>query len=174
MTISTRPANPDDVFPISKLFAASWKYAYADIVNSGYLNSLPDEHWVSFLETGMAEHKLISMLAEEDGKLIGAAVMRQSLLEQFPHDGELVCFYLLPDQIGKGIGHILLMAIEDLLRENAYTHCVLDVLTENKSAKIFYKKHGFAQTDFILKTQLGNQELKCNIMRKALVDIEQA
>lgn len=168
MKITTRVANIDDIHRISKLFATSWRYAYTGIVSSEYLNSLSDEHWVDFLQTGLSEHKIDCVLAEENSNIVGASVTRKSLIEQFPDDGELVCLYLLPEQIGKGTGHILFMSVADLLRKNGYTYCILDVLTENKRAKDFYKKHGFEQMEFKTKATLGKQELDCNIMRKAL------
>lgn len=168
MKITTRTADIEDIHAISRLFAESWKYAYRDIVSKDYLDALPDEHWIVFLQTGLSEHTINCLVAEEDGKMIGASVTRKSLIEQFPDDGEIVCFYLLPGQIGKGVGHILFMSVDNLLRESGYTHCVLDVLADNHRAKCFYKKHGFEQTDLIAKATLGNQELACNTMRKVL------
>jgi len=163
-----RPADNDDVYAVSKLFAASWKYAYTGIVNSEYLCALSDEHWISFLQMGLYEQKIDCLIVEKDGEIVGASVSRKSLIDQFPDDGELVCLYLLPEQIGKGIGHILLTAVEDLLRNKGYSHYIVDVLTENQRAKDFYKAHGFEQMEFIAKTVLGSQELECNLMRKAL------
>lgn len=167
----TRNAKLDDIYAISQLFAASWKYAYKDVVNAEYLNSLMGEHWVDFLKMGLSEYKIDCILAEEDSEIIGAAVIRKSLIEQYPNDGELVCLYLLPKQIGKGVGKILFKVVTDLLKRSGYTHCILNVLTENRRAKAFYKKHGFEQMEFISKTTLGNQELECNVMRKALFDV---
>jgi ribosomal protein S18 acetylase RimI-like enzyme len=168
METVVRPAEYSNVCAISKLFAASWKYAYADIINPEYLRSLSDEHWISFLQTGLSEQKIDCLIIENDNEIVGASIVRKSLIERFPHDGELVCLYLLPEQIGKGIGHILITGIEELMRSKGYTHCILDVLTENQRAKNFYKMHGFEEKEFTTKTILGNQELECSLMRKVL------
>lgn len=168
MNKKIRVASIGDIYEISKLFASSWRFAYKDIVNHLYLQSISDEHWVKFLYTGISEQSIDCLVVEDDNRIVVASVIRESLIEQFPNDMEIVGLYLLPESIGNGYGHELLISIADLCSKKGYAHCVLDVLADNRLAKRFYKRNGFVQTEFIVKTTLGSQELECNIMRKEL------
>lgn len=81
---------------------------------------------------------------------------------------ELVSIYLLPECVGRGLGHFFYRAIEDAIKARGYTRCVLDVLAENKRAVRFYEGHGFTATGEVIYAKLGKEEYPCNIMAKEM------
>lgn len=166
--LTVRNADIRDCAAVSKLLKESWQFAYAGLVDDEYLASIGDDHWVSFLQTGLSEGNIDCILVQKDGCVIGACVVRQSLIQQLPEDGEMVCLYLLPGYIGTGAGHILYIAAETLLIQKGCSRCILDVLEGNHRAIQFYKAHGFEQTETKTDITLGSQKLVCLMMRKAL------
>lgn len=164
--IVCRQALPMDAAVISRIFAESWKFAYSGIVEAGYLQNLREDHWVSFLKSGMQEGSLFCTVLDVENKPMGAAVARLSQIAQFPKDGEIVCLYLLPDAMGKGLGSVLLRYVEKQLLEQQYKSFVLDVLANNARAIAFYEKNGYANTGYEVETTLGQQTLLCKCMRK--------
>lgn len=156
---------------MSAIIAHSWKQSYYGIVNDQYLFSLPDTHWVDYLERGFDDGVIDAFLAQVDGRPAGCLVCRRSRLDSYPDDCEIVVLYLLSDFIGCGVGKRLLAAAVELMREQGYTHCILDVLEDNRRAQRFYFGQGFEDTGRRLHVRLGHQTLNCFVLRRALTDV---
>jgi ribosomal protein S18 acetylase RimI-like enzyme len=157
-----RTSGIEDIDNISKVLAASWKTAYRGIVNDDYLDSLTDNHWIELLNTGMNNDGVFAMVIE-DQDIIGAAILGKTEKE---HEINLISFYLHPDKIGQGFGHVFYNGIEAELKAKGFSECVLDVLEYNKRAIRFYESHGFAITNSEVLTTLGNHEYVCKVYRK--------
>ena len=157
-----RIAGFEDIDNISKVMAASWKTAYRGIVNDDYLDSLTDEHWIEFLNTGMNDDSVFTMVLEEPD-IIGAAILGKTEAEQ---EINLISFYLLPDKIGQGFGHAFFNGIEAQLKAKGVSECVLDVLENNKRAIQFYESHGFVTANSEVLVTLGNHEYVCRVYKK--------
>lgn len=166
--ITIRHAQKDDITTISRVLASSWKSAYRGIVHDAYLDALLYDRWVPFLESGFIDHKLQGLVLEKEGMIMGVSLTRMSMEVIYPADGELVSLYLLPGYIGCGYGHALYEAAESELQQEGYTHCVLNVLSDNLRAIRFYHEHGFAETGQETKAALGERDYFCKIMRKAI------
>lgn len=165
--MSVRKARVSDIPAISGVLAASWKTAYRGIVEGDYLSKIEDTHWVSFLEAGLRENAVFSFVLERDGEMIGASILRMA--EEEESTAELISFYLLPEEIGKGSGGFFYGEIEKLLREKGCRACALDVLEKNERAIKFYLKHGFEYTEEPFLVKLGERQYPCKRMRKRLV-----
>ncbi len=157
-----RTAGFDDINNISKVLAASWKTAYRGIVNDDYLDSLTDEHWIEFLNSGMNNNSVFAMVIEEQD-IIGAAILGKTEAE---HEINLISIYLLPDKIGQGFGHAFYNGIEAELQAKGFSEIVLDVLENNKRAIRFYESHGFVTTNSEALATLGNHEYVCKLYKK--------
>jgi ribosomal protein S18 acetylase RimI-like enzyme len=166
--IVTRIAGEDDVPIIGSILCDSWKHAYRGLVEDRYLDTLSSDRWTDFLTEGFANNKLNCLLILVDGLPAGAAVVRRSEINFYPDDAEMVCLYLLPAYIGRGIGTVLLKKMEQILIEMNYTHCVLDVISANRQAVRFYEHKGFIKTGAPVGVTLDGQILSCDIMRKTL------
>ena len=162
--INIRNAGLDDVSTISCVLAASWKSAYRGIVHDEYLDAFDNNHWVDFLNMGLKNKMIFAMVLEEEQNIIGAAILSGD-----KKDAHLMSFYLLPEKMGQGLGHILYNGIETALRNRGFAKCVLYVLGRNNRAIHFYKTHGFIDINRKVHTKLGKQEYICNTYEKCLL-----
>jgi GNAT superfamily N-acetyltransferase len=163
--ICTRIACCEDAAAISDLLTASWKSAYRGIVNDPYLDELDSVHWVDYLISGMKDKSIWAMVLEKDRDMIGAAVLRET---ENKGQAELISFYLSPDRIGQGFGHVFYAAIEGEIKSRSLKKCVLDVLEHNNRAIQFYEKHGYAHTGHQIEVSLGKDKYVCKVYEKSL------
>ncbi len=165
--ITVRPAVLADIADISRVFARSWKSAYRGMVDAAYLSQITDDRWIKPLSAELPAKLLDALVACCGTQTVGAVLMRRSKVTSYPDDGEIVAIYLHPDWFGKGGGQTLLDAALIHLKEKGFTHCVLDVLSDNQRAKRFYIKNGFHFTGHTEELTLG-EPVVCEIMRKSL------
>ena len=162
---NVRIAGIEDIDDISRVLAASWKTVYRGIVHDDYLDALKNDHWVEFLNAGLKSGSIFSMVIEISKKIIGAAILSEA--EQ-KGEANLISFYLLPEKIGQGFGHVFYSAIEDELRRRGFQNCVLDVLERNARAIHFYITHGYADTHKKISATLGTHNYMCKVFMKSL------
>ena len=153
---------------ISKTLAECWKSAYKGIVSDDYLSSLPDSHWIDYLEKNLKNSSVDCIVVKKDKKIIGASIFGSSITDDYPTDSEIISLYLLPQFIGQGIGHMLLNRAENELIEKKYKNCVICVFCENERAIRFYKFHGYEIVSECKEVTLGTQKLQYYNMRKGL------
>lgn len=139
----TRQANPDDAKTISSVLAKSCKELYKGIVDDACLDALTPNTWTSYLDAGLREGSLFSIIMEENSEIIGVAVLRET---EYRQEVELVSIYLLPEHSGKGLGVQFYREVESQCRALGYTSCVLDIIDGNRRATEFYCKCGFSCT----------------------------
>ncbi|MDR2909141.1 MAG: GNAT family N-acetyltransferase [Oscillospiraceae bacterium] len=163
--VVTRAGKIDDAEKISRVLALSWKTAYRGIVNDDYLDKLKDTYWVEFLTEGLKNGTVFSIVIEDDRGIFGAAILSRTEKEC---EVNLISFYLIPDKIGQGFGHIFYSAIESELKDREFSTCVVDVLESNARAISFYKAHGFVDTGRAVSTALAEQNYTCLVFEKPL------
>jgi len=162
--INIRNGVLEDVSAISNVIASSWKSAYRGIVHDEYLDSLNDSHWIDFLSTGMSGQAVFSMVLEQDEDIIGSAIL---ITEEA--QAHLLSFYLVPEMIGYGFGHVFYNGVEAELKRRGFVKCVLDVLQDNDRAIRFYEAHGFLDTNSRITAKLGESEYACKVFEKSLL-----
>lgn len=156
--------NPDpEEFPlVSKQLAESYRAAYRGMMRQDYLASLNDGHWVSILQQGVSRGDTC-LIAEQNGEILGTVVYGPSPENAKTADWHAI--YIAPDQIGQGLGQKLYAAMEDNMRNQGFTSCVLEVLTDNQRAIRFYQDRSFAITDTFTVEENG-MTLHCHTMVK--------
>lgn len=162
--MQVRIAQDKDINQISSVLATSWKTAYRGLVNDDYLDSLQSDHWLYFLASGLHDGTLFAMVVEDNQKIFGAAIL------SWEADGaaNLLSFYLLPEYIGQGYGHVFFHGIEEELKQRNVCKCRLDVLEHNKRAIRFYVSHGFKDTGKRKVSTLGVCEYICEVFENDL------
>ncbi|MCL2008940.1 MAG: GNAT family N-acetyltransferase [Synergistaceae bacterium] len=165
LMISVRLAHTEDIEKISYVLAASWKTAYRGIVDDDYLDSLSNDHWVDFLATALNGDSVFAMVLQEKQEIVGASILGKSEQENETH---MISLYLLPEKIGKGLGHIFYSEIEKEIQNKGFTKCTIDVLKDNERAIKFYKMHGFVDMFVEAKTTLGSQDYPYMVFEKVL------
>jgi ribosomal protein S18 acetylase RimI-like enzyme len=163
--VSVRMAQTEDIMKISHLLAISWKTAYRGIVDDDYLDALRDDHWVDFLTTALKGDAIFSMVLQENQEIVGASILGKTETESVIN---LITFYLLPDKIGKGFGHIFYNEIEKGIVNKGFAKCIIDVFENNDRAIKFYKAHGFVDTLVEEKTTLGKRDYPYKVFEKVL------
>jgi len=163
--VNIRAARLEEISKISSVIAASWKTAYRGIVNDDYLNSLRSDHWVDFLDSGLGNNSVFSMVIENNQEVIGTAILKET---ENKCEVCLISLYLLPNKIGQGFGHIFYTGVETELKNKGFSNCILDVLENNKRAIRFYKAHGFIDSGIEIKAVLGECNYTCTILEKTL------
>lgn len=146
----------DNRLEISKIYEASWKYAYRDIIPQAYLDSIPKGNWAAALDAADRQ----TLVCLDDGNYIGTSSFGKSRLAQYPDCGEIISIYLLPEYIGKGYGKALLKAVVSELKKQGFEEVFLWALEDNTKAKNFYTHFGFAITEDRLNIKIGGKELR--------------
>lgn len=139
---------------ISKVHAASWRFAYKGIIPQDYLDKIQDGRWADRMDVTR------TLVCVEDGRIVGTSTISKSRLERLPDCGEVISIYLLPDRIGKGYGKALMTAALSELKARGFDEVFLWVLEENERARRFYERFGFLPTDDFLDTAIGGKPLR--------------
>lgn len=152
-----RPVCPsDDRNAISLIYEESWKYAYKGIVPQAYLDSIPAGQWATKLD----QEGVGSLVAVEDGKLIGTSSYCKSRWAEFGECGEIISIYFLPQYMGRGYGKKLLNAVVSKLQGLGFEDIFLWVLEENERARTFYERCGFIATEHHMEYEIGGKMLR--------------
>ena len=149
-------ATQQDAPAISAIFAAGWRFAFADRINRNYLDSITDTHWVEALQTWLlADVK--ALVAQADGAIAGAIVYGPSRESQKSDYAEIIALYLYPQFVRRGVGSALMREALDQLKTAGFTRCYLHVLDTNERAQAFYRTFGFSPTgETICVTKTGD------------------
>lgn len=139
-----REATVKDVKDISRIYAQSWKAAYAGLLPQAFLDTIDDGRWVEKFNADIGGGALSALMIMDGGRPAGCAAFGRSREESRTGWGELVSVYLHPDYFGAGYGQALLEAAMHKLREQGHERVFLWVLRENSRARRFYEKNGFA------------------------------
>ena len=133
--MEVRPAGLDDVRLTEEVRVATWKVAYRGVVPDEHLDAMTvtDER-VAHLQARYGGD-VRTLLAEDDGRAVGMAVVGPCRDEDRPGERELYALYVLPERWGSGVGQVLWDA--------ALPFTSLWVLADNPRARAFYERNGF-------------------------------
>ncbi len=152
---TVRPATIRDARAIAHIRVSTWRAAYEGLIDDAVLAAMDAEREAAIRtdrwtrdHAGGESVDLIAVAA--DGAAVGWASYGGSRDERWPDAGELSALYALPDQWGRGVGHALMRAVEDALREAGYREAFLWVLEGNDRAARFYEAHGWAEDGTVL------------------------
>ncbi len=146
----------DDRMALSRVYEASWKYAYKDIIPQDYLDSVPEGKWAQAVERP-GIHTLVML----DGDLIiGTTSVCAARCAERKGFGEVVSIYFLPEYMGKGYGKQLLAEAVKELEKMGFDHIFLQVLEENHRARHFYEKCGFRFSGRFADDNIGGKGVR--------------
>ncbi len=146
----------DNRLEISRIYEASWKYAYKNIVPQEYLDAIPEGKWVPVLDTPGWQ----TLICIDDGKYVGTSSFSKSRFDNYSECGEIISIYLLPEYMGKGYGKKLFETTVAELTRQGFKEIFLWTLEDNDIAKNFYKNRGFRQTEDYLDDNIGGKNLR--------------
>lgn len=146
----------DDRLAVSRIYEESWKSAYRGVIPQAYLDAIPVGRWAANRDQGGRR----SLVLEEEGQLIGVACAGPSRWPDYPDFGEIVSLYLLPAFVGRGYGKALLAAAVETLADLGCRDALLWVLEENRRARRFYERAGFASNGDFMDDEIGGKPLR--------------
>ena len=144
LDLNIRPATAEDARAIAEVHIASWRHAYAGVVDKDFLAELDVERrtdeWASRLAE--ASHRTRILVAEQEGTVVGFAMLGPSRDEDAELGGlEIHAIYLQPEAWGRGVARELMRTV--LSDTPTETPLTLWVLAANERARHFYRRHGF-------------------------------
>ncbi len=141
-----RRARVDDAGALADINRRGWTFAYADYVDvekilaaSGDL----EERWREGL-SDRHDPRRIWVAEDEAGRVTGFVSVGPSRDEDArPGEGELMAIYLVPEEVGTGVGRALLARGEQSLADLGFAAATLWVFEANTRARRFYERNGW-------------------------------
>ncbi len=141
--MQVRIAEPSDAEAIARIHCASWRDAYANILDRAFLDGPIEEDRRSLWQKRMdapSAGQLVFMIEDALGPQGFICIFKDA----DPEFGSLIDnLHVLPSQRGNGLGHRLFEAgINALLSDGPNTGYHLWVFEENQAALRFYRRLG--------------------------------
>ena len=163
--VSVRPATIEDAADMARLHVLTWRAAYHGMLPDDFLYKILDiadqtPKWKAIIagtmEPGATKHIMLADIGEHGVR----ADTREHSLQGFvifrPGQGEITLdarnpdyklglidsLYVMPDFWGCGLGHAMMKAAFEVLREEKYTDVYLTTFEENITAHGFYERQG--------------------------------
>lgn len=141
-----------DIGAVGELHVRSWQSAYAGLVPQSHLDGLDvAEHTERRRRHFAAANGQVDNLVAEEaaGRVVGWATLGPYRSDEGEEsvrtdDGEVYSLYLLPEQIGRGIGRALAEEVRRRAEVRGFGRLRLWVLEENTRARRFYERAGYA------------------------------
>jgi len=141
---SIRIAGEEDRLAIARVHIRSWQVAYRGLIDDDFLDALRPEDRAGIYPIGPAAATMPrTIVAEEDGEIVGFATMVPSRDEDAPGFGEISALYVDPDRWRGGVGRRLLEESRRHMREAGFEEGLLWVLVGNEPAERFYEEDGW-------------------------------
>ena len=140
--MTVRPGTPADAAAIAALQTRTWWSAYGDRVDPGVLAEAAEGREALWDEILARDRRTV--VAEQDGAIVGFASWGESRDEDGEGDGELYAIYVAPEAQGAGVGTTLHDLVLDRLRALGFVAATLWTLAANAQARSFYEHAGWA------------------------------
>ncbi|MDG4793252.1 GNAT family N-acetyltransferase [Micromonospora sp. WMMD1082] len=147
MTVTLRPATPDDLMAVGALHQRSRVAAYSSFLPAEALADPTPEamgrYWAERWVWERDDHRMT--VAERDGALAGFSYLGPDD-EGDPGTGLLCAIHLDPAERGRGVGRQLMIDALAGMRARGWRRAVLWVLRDNTPARRFYERGGWQPT----------------------------
>ncbi len=138
---------PGDAAALAELGARTFVDAFAAANRAEDISAyLERTYGASMQRREIEDANVVTLLVEDDGRTIGFAQLRRSVVPQCVHDAnaiELARFYVDQRWHGRGVAQQLMDAANDAARSRNATSVWLGVWERNARAIAFYEKAGF-------------------------------
>src|SRR5206468_1126180 len=120
-----------------------WRGAYEGLLPQTMLDNQSVQRRADYWRDQVARPGQITLVADNDGHVIGFAASGPSRDDDAGDAGELYAIYVAPPAWSTGAGHALHEATVAML-SGEFDEAVLWVLTGNARARAFYERHGWS------------------------------
>ena len=148
-----RRAEAADAAAVARIHVASWKAAYRGIMPDAVIARTDLAYRTAFWTARIADREWPVFVIEEDGEAVAFCQMisTRDTDDDPTRVGHITSLHVLPQLRRQGYGRVLLELVFEEFRRRGYTEVTLWVLEENRMARAFYERMGFA-TDGGMKT----------------------
>ncbi len=148
--INIRPATPTDVPTIGRLGALLVR-EHHDFDPQRFIAATPqtEKGYGSFLGTQLEEPKIVILVAERDGNVIGytySGVEGTDYMSLRGPAGVMYDIVVDPDHRQRGVGRILVDATLEALKSKGAPRVVLSTAERNAAAQRLFERAGFRRT----------------------------
>ena len=145
IALSVRPAQRADAPGVAAVHVRSWQIGYRGRLPDDYLAELrPEDRSQSYRFDDADPAHPKTLVAVEDGRIIGFATTGPAVGDDAEPAGELLALYVDPPSWGCGVGRALIGAARGRLVDHGFTRAVLWVLAGNTRAERFYRNDGWS------------------------------
>jgi GNAT superfamily N-acetyltransferase len=141
-----RQATPDDARAIAEVHVRTWQIAYVEFVSAEFLTGLAqllNEPALTRRRQALEDPGQTTLVAEEDGRILGFAAAGLNRDDLGPNVGELYAIYVHPKAWDQGVGTRLITHAEAILVEAGYQRAILWTLGANARTRRFYENRGW-------------------------------
>ena len=140
-----RPAEPADALEVAGVHVRSWQSAYRGLLPDEYLDGLrAEDRAPRYRFDGVDPDAPSTVLATDDGAVVGFATTGPARDEDAAGLGELYALYVDPPHWSTGAGRALIGDARGRLGAAGFASAVLWVLVGNGRAERFYRRDGWA------------------------------
>lgn len=148
-----RRATPGDAVGLAEAHIATWQHAYRDIFPDEFLDGLDMPGRVAWFQTSIDHGSVILVAEGHERPVIGFCSVGSARADE--GWGEVYAIYVHPDGWGQGHGYALLRAGEDALYGMGHHAALLWVVEQNRRARDFYLRQGWALGDRFVVEEIG-------------------
>lgn len=147
MCITIEKLSAENIEELIEIARDSWKWTYADIYSIDFINNWIDENYsrerlLNEITRAHSDQDVIFLGSFIKSKLVGFIELKTDA-----DRAELLRLYLRPEYTHRGIGKLLLLGAEAIMKKNGIVQCRLLVHQKNNIGKSFYEKNGFEVKD---------------------------
>ena len=143
--LALRSPGPPDARAAAELHYRSWIATYGPLLAPDQAARLTlterVEHWERLLGERSADRG--ALVAERAGRIVGL-VEWEIGPEGDRAVGEVHAIHIAPEERGRGVGTVLLVAAVEAMRSLGVRHAILWVLDGNATARRFYERQGLS------------------------------
>ena len=151
-----RSPGPADVYAAAELHYQGWVATYGPQLAPAEAERLTlterVEHWARLLSERSADRG--ALVAEREGRIVGL-VEWEIGPEGDRAVGEIHAIHVAPEERGRGVGTVLLVAALEAMRPLGVRRAVLWVLDANTTARRFYEGQGWVWDGGRVERPLG-------------------
>lgn len=151
--MAIRHAEPDDAVGLAEVHIATWQHAYRDVFPQEFLDGFDMPRRVERFQNSIDRGSVILVADGSERPVIGFCSVGPARADE--GWGEVYAIYVHPDGWGLGHGGALLRAGEEALADLGHHQALLWVLEQNRRARDFYQRQGWALGSRIALEEIG-------------------